>query len=165
MNNRNCFYRPCADPAEAVAFLEGSETYPSVSGTVRFFRAENGVMVRSEICGLPTGNGGCDSPIFAFHIHDGEECTGDEKDPFANAKGHYNPESCPHPYHAGDMPPLFGANGKAFSCFLTDRFQIKDILGKVVIIHRMPDDFMTQPSGNAGEKIACGVIRQAKRRQ
>lgn len=164
MNNRNCFYKPFSDPAEAVAFLKGSEKYPSICGTVRFCGTRGGVTVKAEVSGLPE-KAVCGSPIFAFHIHDGEYCAGDKIDPFADAEGHYNPENCPHPYHAGDMPPLFGVNGKAFSCFSTNRFTINEILGKTVIIHRMPDDFMTQPSGNAGEKIACGVIRQTKRHQ
>lgn len=81
------------------------------------------------------------------------------KDPFANAMAHYDPEGCPHPYHAGDMPPLFGNNGFAFSAFITDRFSIREIIDKTVIIHSAPDDFMTQPSGNSGAKIACGVIK------
>lgn len=58
------------------------------------------------------------------------------------------------------MPPLFSVNGNAFLCFMTNRFKIKEVLGKSVIIHSKPDDFTTQPSGNAGEKIACGMIRE-----
>lgn len=59
---------------------------------------------------------------------------------------------------AGDMSVLFGNNGYAFSVFLTNRFRLSDVIGKTVIIHKDPDDYITQPSGNAGEKIACGVI-------
>ena len=66
-----------------------------------------------------------------------------------------------HPYHAGDLPPLFGSGGVAVSVFLTDRFHLEDIIGKTVIIHSSPDDFTTQPSGNAGAKIACGEIKRA----
>ena len=72
---------------------------------------------------------------------------------------HYNPKDCPHPYHAGDMPPLFGNNGEAFMAFMTDRFTVEEIIGKTVIIHSNPDDFTTQPGGNSGEKIACGKIK------
>lgn len=57
------------------------------------------------------------------------------------------------------MPPLFENNGYAYLSFLTNRFQIKDIVGKTVIIHDMPDDFKTDPSGNSGTKIACGIIK------
>ena len=63
-------------------------------------------------------------------------------------------------YHAGDMPPLFGTDRFAFSAFLTDRFSAEEGIGKTVIIHDSPDDFTTQPSGNSGVKIACGVIRR-----
>ena len=73
---------------------------------------------------------------------------------------HYNPNQCAHPYHAGDLPPLFGSNGYAFEAFLTDRFTVSEVIGRTVIIHSKPDDFSTQPSGNSGEKIACGEIRK-----
>ena len=115
-------------------------------------------MVRSEIMELPKNPKKCESPIFAFHIHTGAECSGNAEDPFSNAGMHFNPDNCAHPYHSGDMPPLFGVNGHALSVFMTDRFTVDEILGKTVIIHLKPDDFATQPSGNAGEKIACGVI-------
>ena len=65
---------------------------------------------------------------------------------------------CPHPFHAGDFPPLLENNGYAYSKFLTNKFKISEIIGKVIIIHDLPDDFTTQPSGNSGTKIACGVI-------
>ena len=77
---------------------------------------------------------------------------------FANTMGRYNPDMCMHPYHAGDMPPLFANNGHAFMMFLTDRFTINEIIGKTIILHSEPDDFHSQPSGNSGNKIACGVI-------
>ena len=77
----------------------------------------------------------------------------------SDAKAHYNPDNCEHPYHAGDMPPIFGNNGYAFSIFLTNRFWTDEIIGKTVIIHLQPDDFHSQPSGDSGAKIACGEIR------
>jgi Cu-Zn family superoxide dismutase len=58
------------------------------------------------------------------------------------------------------MPPLFGNQGYAFLMFLTDRFTAREIIGKTVIIHDKPDDFTTQPAGNSGNKIACGVIQR-----
>lgn len=105
----------------------------------------------------------CKNLIFAFHIHSGANCSGNEADEFANVNGHFNPQNTPHPCHAGDMPPLFDAGGRAFSAFLTDRFTLPEIIGRTVIIHNMPDDFTSQPSGNAGEKIACGVISKRKK--
>ena len=158
-------YRPTA-----VAVMEGSHSYPSIKGTVKFYQTVYGVLVVTELGGLPvgmpdgmpngmpTGRGMCEALIFAFHIHDGNACTGNEADPFANAGAHLNPYQCPHPYHAGDLPPLFGAGGMVFSATLTDRFTVGDILGKTVIVHSSLDDFTTQPSGNAGSKIACGEI-------
>ncbi len=149
--------------ANAVAFINGSEKYPNTQGRVFFYQMHDGVIVRAEIAGLPAVTGKCENPIFAFHIHGGTECAGNETDAFAMANGHYNPNDCLHPYHAGDMPPLFSVNGRAFSAFLTDRFTVSEVLGKTVIIHDRPDDFTTQPSGNAGEKIACGIITPTAR--
>lgn len=79
--------------------------------------------------------------------------------PFPLSGAHYNPGECEHPHHAGDLPPLFGCNGYAVSIFLTDRFLVDDVIGKTLILHDRPDDFKTQPAGDAGEKIACGVIQ------
>ena len=73
---------------------------------------------------------------------------------------HYDPDGCEHPCHAGDLPPLFGNDGYALSLFLTNRFSVEEVTGRVVIIHSHPDDLTTGPSGNSGEKIACGVIRR-----
>ena len=54
-------------------------------------------------------------------------------------------------------------NGKAFSAFLTDTFTVKEVLGRAIIIHSKPDDFTSQPAGNSGEKIACGIITPTAR--
>ncbi|MBQ9745727.1 MAG: superoxide dismutase family protein [Clostridia bacterium] len=142
----------------AIAVLAGSAAFPEIHGMVRFYGTKYGVLVSANVRGLPPAYGACGGRIFGFHIHEGGACTGDEQDPFAGALTHYSKEKCPHPYHSGDMPPLFGADGKAFSVFLTDRFTVNEIVGRTVIVHDMPDDFRTQPSGGAGTKIACGVI-------
>lgn len=142
----------------ATAMIKGSTRYPKIRGTVYFYQTDGGVIVKTRVSGLPKTNNVCKKPIFAMHIHSGGRCSGNETDYFADALTHYNPNDCPHPYHAGDMPPLFGANGTAISVFLTDRFSVKEIIGKTVIIHSDPDDFTTQPAGNSGVKIACGVI-------
>ena len=143
---------------KAVAKVRGGSIFPEINGNVWFYETINSVLVVADISGLPKGSGECDDPIFAFHIHEGESCTGNNNDQFANAQTHYNPKNCPHPYHAGDLPPLFSVNGNAFSVVLTNRFKIDDIIGRTIIIHSNVDDFTTQPSGNAGTKIACGVI-------
>ena len=64
-----------------------------------------------------------------------------------------------HPNHSGDMPPLLGNQGYAWMAFYDKRFTIPEIIGKSLIIHRMPDNFTTQPAGDSGERIACGVIK------
>ncbi len=144
---------------DAVALMQGR----GIRGTVKFFEQADGVLVVADIEGLPVPTEPCGNTVFAFHIHGGASCSGNATDPFADAGTHYDPNGCPHPYHAGDMPPLFAANGRAFLAFLTNRFRVSDVIGKTVIIHDRPDDFTTQPSGNAGNKIACGVISSVRR--
>lgn len=163
MNHFSDLYSVFRRRADAAALIRGSEKYSDIRGRVLFYQLQYGVLVRAEVINLPKNTGTCDSPIFAFHIHGGNRCEGTPEDPFADAGTHYNPKNCPHPYHAGDLPPLFGADGRACSVFLTDRFTVREIIGKTVIIHASLDDFTTQPSGNAGEKIACGVITAAAR--
>lgn len=141
----------------AAAQIHGSREYSRLRGTVTFQQRYGGVLVTAEILGLPE-NEKCSSGIFGFHIHAGTQCSGTTQMPFSNADGHFNPQDCPHPYHAGDMPPLFGNHGYAYLSFFTDRFTVAEIVGRVVIIHRNPDDFTTQPSGNSGPMIACGKI-------
>lgn len=135
---------------DAVAKVAGGSDYPQIFGTVQFYGFSNGVLVVCEIENLPKTL----TNIFAFHIHDGNNCD----DNFSMSGSHYNPTSAPHPNHAGDMPPLFSNDGSAFLAFFTNRITIDEILGKVVIIHDNPDDFTTQPAGNSGTKIACGKI-------
>lgn len=141
----------------ATARINGSDAYPNLHGVVNFYQKQNGVLVTAQVQGLPHTSE-YNSDIFAFHIHTGNSCTGNEQDPFADAGSHYNPNSTPHPYHAGDLPPLFGNNGYAYMSVFTNRFTVKEIINRVIIIHRSPDDFTTQPSGNSGAKIACGKI-------
>ena len=137
----------------AAAEIKGIEKYSSIRGRVLFRKLQGGFLVTAQVYGLP----GKDR-VFGFHIHEGESCTGNSKDPLANALTHYNPDNKEHPYHAGDMPPLFGNNGYAYLSFYTDRFNLNEIIGKVVIIHDGTDDFRTQPGGDSGNKIACGKI-------
>lgn len=144
---------------EAIARLMGSEKYPGINGTVWFYTTELGILVVADIEGLPKSEGKCDGRIFGFHIHSGGTCSGNNEDPFADAGSHYDLEQCEHPYHAGDMPSLFGVKGRAFASFLTDRFTVKEIIGRTVVIHASTDDFTSQPAGAAGDRIACGEIK------
>lgn len=141
--------------SEVYARIKGNGDYPELHGIVTFFEVYNGTLVTVYMEGLPTNQYG---NFFGFHIHEGGSCTGDEKDPFKNAGSHYNPTNQVHPFHAGDMPVLMGNADTVWCQFYTNRFYPEDVVGKTVIVHDMPDDFRSQPSGDAGVKIACGVI-------
>lgn len=145
---------------DAAAVVKGSPKYAQVHGTVKFYQLREGVLVAAEVMGLPRQSGPCPGEVFGFHIHEGNACTGDARHPFSATGNHFNPGSCPHPQHAGDLPPLFGNNGYAWAALLTDRFTVDAIAGRTVVIHRRPDDFTTQPAGNSGEKIACGAVKK-----
>lgn len=145
-------------PPQAHATIKGSPSFPNINGMLFFYQVDGGVLLIAQIQGLPQGSDVCPSNIFGFHIHEGTSCTGNIQDPFANTGSHYNPNNCPHPSHAGDLPPLFGNRGYAFMAFITDRFSVNEVIGRTVIIHAKADDFTTQPSGNSGTKIACGQI-------
>ncbi len=136
----------------AVAILHGGPDSRYLQGTVRFYQRRGAVLVVAEVSGLPRYGG-----FFGFHIHEGSACTGTD---FAGTGGHFNPTRMIHPNHTGDLPPLLGNNGSAYMAVETDRFAIRDVIGRTVVIHSDPDDFHTQPAGNAGRKIACGVIRR-----
>lgn len=152
----------CAVPS-AIADIQGSPAYPNLHGRVKFYRRAHGVLVQVELEGLPTTPGDCEGHFFGFHLHSGNSCSGTAAEPFANAGSHYNPDGCGHPYHAGDFPPLLGCRGSAWAAFLTDRFQLSDVIGRSVIVHEQPDDFHTQPSGDAGAMIGCGIVKWVRR--
>ncbi len=143
---------------EAAADIKGSERYPELRGKVKFYKARKGLVVEAAVGGLPESGGKCGNTVFAMHIHNGTGCAGSRSDPFAEAGAHYDPENCPHPEHAGDLPPLFSNGGYAWNAVFTERFRLEAVIGLPVIIHARPDDFATQPSGSSGEKIACGII-------
>lgn len=134
----------------AAACMQGEN---GLHGKVKFFPHCDGTLVVADICGLPES----ETNFFAFHIHEGDNCGGEG---FLNTGSHHNPCGTRHPRHAGDLPPLLACGGKAYLEVVSNRFRIKDVLGKTVVIHSHPDDFHTQPSGDAGSKIACGVIRK-----
>lgn len=162
-----------SDEPTAAASIKGSPDYPTLSGQAYFYDVPfGGVIINVEIWGLPDAN--CSPAItntnsasnktfsekllyscfYGMHIHENGDCT----PPFDRTGTHYNPENTAHPFHAGDMPPLLGNNGYAWMTFYDKRFHLKDILGKSIVIHRMRDDFTSQPAGGSGDKIGCGVI-------
>lgn len=156
MNTENLFLSLLTeDLPDAVAILRGNASYPNIDGIVKFYALpEAGVLIAAEITGLPDDIP--DSPaFFAFHIHETGDCSGS----FENAGEHYNPEQVPHPEHAGDLPPLLSNDGYVWTVVYDSYLTVPMVLNRSIIIHRAPDDFTTQPSGNAGEKIACGVIK------
>lgn len=142
---------------EAAAWIGGNAQNPQLSGIVRFFATPyDGVLIEAEVFGLPNISVKQSSDFYAMHIHEKGDCTL----PFDRTGDHYDPAGVPHPDHAGDMIPLMGNQGYAWAAFYDKRFSIPEILGRSVIIHSLPDDMETQPSGGAGAKIGCGVIRQ-----
>ena len=123
---------------DAVAWVRGD----GPRGLVRFWQTPGGVLIEARVRGLPK----TDTGFFAFHIHE------------SAAGGHYDPAGRPHPRHAGDLPPLLACGGGAYLAVMTCRFRLGEILGRTAVIHRDPDDFHTQPSGNPGPMIARGII-------
>lgn len=144
----------------AIAFLSGNGDHPGLHGMVKFYQTSyDGILISAEVFGLPTLGEGSKTGFFAMHIHEKGDCTL----PFSRVGEHYNPMGAPHPEHAGDLLPLLADHGYAWSAFFDDRLSVNEILGKSVIIHGGYDDFTTQPSGNAGEKIGCGMIQAVAR--
>ncbi len=133
-----------------------------VSGTVTFTRAADGVRVQGKLSGLKEGAHG-------FHVHEFGDCSAADG---SSAGGHFNPtgESHASPQeahrHTGDMGNVTaGADGTASLDYVDTRISFEgpnSVLGRGVIVHANPDDFKTQPTGNAGGRVACGVIGAAK---
>lgn len=140
---------------DAIATIQGGDLAPHLFGQIKFYQKRRCVLICVNINGLPSTPSG----FFGFHIHQGSRCAGDN---YSETGSHYNPANTPHPLHAGDLPPLLLCNGGACQAVTTDRFRVSDVLGRTVVIHNMADDFRSQPAGNAGTKIACGVIRKNK---
>lgn len=145
----------------ATAYLSGNFLAPKLNGKVDFYPWLKGTLIVIEVANLPPTKPveNDNRPIgpFAFHIHEGTTC-GDFNSNFEEAKDHYNPSNDPHAFHAGDLPSLISNDGYAYMTVYSDRFKLDDVIGRTVIIHLHPDDYQTQPSGNAGDRIACGII-------
>ena len=145
---------------KAVANLESTRGN-FVLGTVTFVQTGDKVLVTADIRGLPA-NG-----VAAMHVHENGDCTAPDG---MSAGGHFNPFKKPHGQgaerHVGDMPNLQAdATGRALYKAELDQMSVSDgpggILGKAVIVHRDADDYKSQPAGNAGPRVACGVIQRA----
>ncbi len=140
---------------DAAAWITGNAEYPRLSGLVKFYRTSyDGILVEAEVFNLPNIDEQGSSNFYAMHIHDSGDCS----DNFGHTGNHYDPGQAPHPDHAGDLLPLMGNQGYAWSVFYDKRFTLDEIIGRSVIIHSGRDDFTSQPSGDSGTKIGCGVI-------
>lgn len=160
-------YPECEDTCMAVAELKGGPLAPSLRGYVLFKDVPGGTEVQVEVTGLPPFcSASKDHPQigpFGFHLHEHGNCqVGDPAEPFTAAGSHWNPHNQPHGNHAGDFPVLFSNHGRACMTFFTDRFYVEHIIGLSVIIHQSPDDYRTQPAGNSGKRLACGVIKMMR---
>jgi len=134
----------------------------NVSGTITFTQSESGVKVVADLQGLTQGKHG-------FHVHEFGDCSSGDG---LSAGGHFNPEGATHgapmdmTRHAGDMGNLEAdESGKAHLEYMDKVIKLngpESILGRSVIVHKGEDDLKSQPAGNAGPRVACGVIGAAK---
>lgn len=145
------------------AFVEGGPLAPDIRGLVLFEPVIGGSQVFAIFYGLPmfqpASNGSAPIGPFGFHLHEFGDCSvGDNNSPFEGAGGHWNPTNQPHGNHAGDFPVIFSNDGYANISYFTNKFRPEEVLGKAVIIHQNPDDYRSQPSGDAGKRLACGIV-------
>jgi len=146
---------------KATASLEPTKG-STVRGTVNFEQRGDKVRISANVSGLrPNGE-------FGFHIHEAGDCSSGDG---MSAKGHFNPYGKPHgahnnpEHHAGDLPSLKSdANGNASLTADVDVITVSSgpasIIGRGLIVHVQPDDYKTQPTGNAGARSACAVIQR-----
>lgn len=146
---------------KAVAVLHPTEGN-DVHGIVTFIKATEGIKIVADVEGLSPGKHG-------FHIHEYGDCSAPDG---TSAGGHFNPEGMPHgaptdiKRHVGDLGNLEAdSEGKAHYERIDNHISFSgshSIVGLAVIIHAGEDDFASQPTGNAGARVACGVIGVAK---
>ena len=160
-----------ADARIAVARVVGPEGSSSLaSGTVAFVETSSGVFVEYDVRGLDPGEHG-------FHVHEGASCgpadTDDdgEPDPAGAAGGHFNPTGTPHgaptdppgERHAGDLGNVTASDARSAVGTMTDAVLSFDgatgLVGHAMMVHGSRDDLESQPSGDAGARVACGVIQ------
>jgi len=153
--------KPEEKPAPKTATATLAATAKSkVTGTITFKEADGGLEVTANIENLTPGD-------HAWHVHEKGDCSAPDA---SSAGGHFNPESHQHgapdaeQHHAGDLGNLTaGKDGKATKTFVMKGITLGDdassVVGKGFIVHEKKDDFKTQPTGNAGGRVACGVIK------
>jgi len=134
-----------------------------VGGIVRFTEVADGVQVQAEITGLTPGKHG-------FHVHEFGDCSAAD---LASAGAHFNPTNKPHggpdtaERHVGDMGNVEAdASGTAKLDYVDHDISLtndqRSVIGRSAVVHAKPDDLKTQPAGDSGARIACGVIGIAK---
>jgi superoxide dismutase, Cu-Zn family len=149
-------------PLKAIAVLHPTGGN-KVSGTVTFTEVADGVQVQAEITGLTPGNHG-------FHVHEFGDCSAGDA---SSAGAHFNPTDKPHAgpdateRHVGDMGNVeVDASGKANLEYVDHQISLtndqQSVIGRSVVVHAKADDLKSQPSGDSGARIACGVIGRAK---
>ena len=136
----------------------------TAAGTVTFAQSGNKVLVSGEVRGLKP------NAVHGFHVHEKGDCSAPDG---MSTGGHFNPEAKPHgehgnaPHHAGDLASLKSdANGVASFKYESGAISVgsgsaNDVVGRGLIVHRDPDDYKTQPTGNSGARIACAVITRS----
>jgi Cu-Zn family superoxide dismutase len=145
----------------AVARLQPTQGN-AAAGSITFTQKGDKVAVEAKVSGLPPGAHG-------FHIHEKGDCSAPDG---MSAGGHFNPSAKMHgnpsnaDHHIGDMPMLVAdASGNASLSVELGPMAIgsgdADVVGKAVIVHKDSDDYTTQPTGNSGARIACGVIAKS----
>ncbi len=148
------------EPMRASAGLQPTKG-SKVIGEVTFEQVGSKVRVLANVARLKPG------AQHGFHIHEVGDCSSGDG---MSAKGHFNPYGKPHgsptagERHAGDLPMLVANKaGRAKLDVMLDVISVGsgpgNIVGRSVIVHAGPDDFRTQPTGNSGGRLACGVIR------
>src|SRR5438128_12460046 len=149
-------------PLKAIAAVHPTEG-SKVSGTVTFTEVADGVQVHAELTGLTPGKHG-------VHVHEFGDCSAVDA---SSAGAHFNPTNQPHAgpdtgaRHEGDMGNIEAdASGGAKLDYVDRQISLtndaKSVIGRSVVVHAKPDDLKTQPSGDSGARIACGVIGWAK---
>jgi len=154
-----CTTTPSTPPAPYVVASLQPTAGNQASGTVWFVRQGPDVLVRGRVTGLKPNQ------EHGFHVHEKGDCSAPDA---TSAGGHLNPDARPHgpqsgPHHAGDMPSLKAdASGTAEFRTTVQGTVLSggagDFAGKGLVVHAAPDDYTTQPTGNSGARIACGVI-------
>ena len=150
-----------SDAPRATAELQPTKGNKT-AGTVDFYQVGEKVRVVANVSGLTPGR------EHGFHVHDAGDCSSGDG---MSAKGHFNPQGKPHgdpsssERHAGDMPMLRAdASGNARLDTQLDVMTVtpgpESVVGRGLIVHADPDDFKTQPTGNAGARLACAVIQR-----